>query len=138
MSFINVPGFVEDIAVNDSDKTITVPAGQSWELLGIYVDLSTTATVGDRQVEVQIATPTGILLRLVFGEVQAASVANKLYAAARDFITEDHVAGEMLFAQLPYLRLVSGDTIRVFDSADVDATADDMVVQVNQLRSSNV
>ncbi len=137
MSFINVPGFVEDVAPDDSDKVITVPAGERWELLGVYVDLSTTTAVGVRQVEVQVATPTGVILRVVFGETQAQSVANKLYAAALGLVSEVHVAGEMVFEQLPAFHLVEGDTVRVFDSAVIDAAADDMVVQVNRLRSSN-
>lgn len=137
MSFINVPGFVEDVAPDDSDKTITVPAGERWELLGVYADLSTTTEVGDRQVEIEIATATGVLIRLVFGETQAASVANKRYAAALGLVPEVHVAGEMIFERLPYLWLVTGDTVRVFDSAAIDAAADDLIVQINRLRSSD-
>jgi len=136
MSFINVPGFVEDVAVDDSDKTIAVPAGERWELLGVYADLTTTATVGTRQLEIAIATATGILVRLEFGETQIASITNKRYAAALGLVTEAHIAGEMIFAQLPTLHLVEGDTIRVFDSAGIDAAADDLIVQVNRLRSS--
>lgn len=136
MSFINVPGFVEDVAEDDSDKIVTVPDGERWELLGVYANLTTTATVGDRQVEIQIATAIGVLIRLVFGEVQAASVSDKLYAAALGLTTEAHVAGEMIFVRLPYVQLVAGDTVRVFDSAAVDAAADDLIVQVNRLRSS--
>ncbi|KKN88045.1 hypothetical protein LCGC14_0251170 [marine sediment metagenome] len=136
MSFINVPGFVEDVALDDSDKVITVPAGERWELLGVYADLSTTTAVGVRQLEIEIATATGVLIRLEFGETQAQSVANKLYAAALGLVSEVHVAGEMVFEQLPAFHLVEGDTVRVFDSAVIDAGADDLVVQINRLSSS--
>ena len=136
MGFRNFFKFTKDVAEDDSDKVITVPDGENWELLGIYVKLTTTATVGDRQLEIQVITPTGILLRLVFEETQAASL-TKRYAAALGLVSEVHVVGEMIFVRLPLFHLRSGDTIRVFDSADVDATADDMEVQINHISHSN-
>ena len=138
MGFRNFPKFTVDVAANDSDKTITVPSGESWELLGVYVTLTTTGNAGNRQIEIQIATSDGILVRLEFGENQAASITDKRYAAAPNMVTELHITGEMIFAQLPRLHLRSGDTIRVFDNAGIDASADDMEVQVNHISHSNL
>ena len=137
MGFTNDPGFTNDLTVDDSDKVIAVPDEEIWELLGIYVDLSTTATVGDRQLEIQIRDDAGaILLRVEFAEVQAASISNKRYAMAQRLVAEVHIAGEMIFEQLPLIRLPGGYDIRVFDSGVVDAGADDMLVYVNRVRQS--
>lgn len=139
MGFRNFPQVTVDLTEDDSDKVIAVPAGESWELLGIYVDLTTTVAVGDRQLEIQIRDPAGAaFLRIEFAEVQAASVSNKLYAAARGLAAEVHIAAEMLLEQLPHLYLPSGFDIRVFDSAAVAAAADDMLVRVNHISHSNL
>jgi len=43
---------VADEAANDSDKTITVPAGKRWKIKSIRVELTTTGDAGNRQIEI--------------------------------------------------------------------------------------
>ena len=45
---------IDDEALNDSDKTITVPAGKRWLVLSVNVELTATATVGNRQVRFDV------------------------------------------------------------------------------------
>ena len=51
-SLIGIPQLQADEAANDSDKSFTVPAGRMWELTSIWVELVSTATVGNRQMVV--------------------------------------------------------------------------------------
>lgn len=136
MSFINIPGFVEDLAVGN-DKVVVVPVNETWELLGVHITLLTTVTVGVRQVEIEVRDAgDNVLTRLQFGETQTASL-TKRYSAALGLVTEIHIAGAMLFAQLPIFDLPPGFDIRGVDSADIDVL-DTLSIRVNRRRSTEV
>lgn len=118
-------------ALNDSDKTFTVPAGTEWELSTISVELVSTATVGNRQMEIRITDGSDdVIGRVRAGIVQAASLTrNYMFgvglpdlAAFRDT--------DLLMTPLPALVLPAGYKIRVLDKAAIDAAADDMDVQM--------
>ena len=65
---------VEETA-NDSDKTITVPAGEEWVVEWLWAELTTDATVGNRQLEVQILDDAAdVIGEVATGIVQAASL----------------------------------------------------------------
>ena len=73
-----------DAATNDSDKSLTVTADYEWIIQSIFVDLTTTATVGNRQVTVEIQDDaTNILAVVKAGIVQAASL-QRYYTFAPD------------------------------------------------------
>lgn len=134
MSIMKRPGFVEDIGAGN-DKIIAVPANQYWKLLGIHITLLTTGTAGSREVEIEIRDASAnVLTRIAFGDVQMLS-STKRYSAALRLTTEVHIAGEMVFAQLPLFQLIEGFDIRVFDSVDVDVL-DTMDVRINRIVSS--
>lgn len=136
MSFINIPGFVEDLAVGN-DKVVVVPVNETWELLGVHITLLTTATVGVRQVEIEVRDAAdNVLTRLQFGETQTASL-TKRYSAALGLVTEIHIAGAMLFAQLPTFDLLPGFDVRGVDSAGIDVL-DTLSIRVNRRRSTEV
>lgn len=107
-----------DIAVGN-DKTFTVPdsasappLGRVWELLYGRIDVTTTATVGNRQLNLQVETAGGVVL---FSSDAAATVA----ASQTDV---GHLLGDD--PTLPTNRSVwipGGAVIRVWDSADIDA-----------------
>lgn len=131
----NRPGFVTALGVG-SNKIIAVPTNEYWTLLGVYIKLVASATVGTRQIRIQIRDASGnVLVELEAGETQVAS-ATKNYAAAPGLVTEVHIAGEMLFMQLPRMRLVEAFDIRAFDETDVDDAADVLDLQINRIVDS--
>jgi hypothetical protein len=44
-----------DLAANDNDKTITVPANHQWQILSIYVVYASSADAGTRQLQIDFA-----------------------------------------------------------------------------------
>jgi hypothetical protein len=121
---------VADVTANDSDKTQTVAAGQYWTLKSISVKLISTATVGNRQVRIEIGDGTNLLWFKNFGAVQAASLTRYYHAAPdlpndADFDSDDRIRIEMEEHVLP-----AAFTVRVYDSAAVDAADDDMSVWI--------
>jgi hypothetical protein len=126
------PSLQAEEALNDSDKTFTVPAGTEWEILTIYVELATTATVGNRQLAIRFTDGSDdIIGQIRAGAVQAASL-TRIYqfgvglpdlTAFRDT--------DFLSTPLPDgLVLPAGYKVRILDKAAIDAAADDMDVQM--------
>ena len=119
-----------DVALNDSDKTFTVPAGQRWTLLYANVQLIATATAGNRQIVLQIldAAAGNVMFEAVAGLVQIAS-ATREYNFGSGLPRETaEVAGQAAVPIPENLTLNAGMAIRVFDSAAIAAAADDMTV----------
>jgi len=115
---------------NDSDKIFTVPANTEWEILSILIELTTTATVGNRQIKVEMQDSAGdVIGSFVAGAVQAASLGrNYMFAPGLELMTV--FVGIYLSFPLPPIFLPAGFMVRVYDSAAVAAAADDMVVQM--------
>lgn len=122
-----------DTAADDSDKSFTVPATTEWKILSIWVELTTTATVGDRQIEVQIQDgTTDVIMEFKVGAVQAASL-------TRYYLLTSEIADLTAFRDTDYLSttipefvLPASYIIRVWDNAAIDAAADDMVVHIRR------
>jgi hypothetical protein len=118
-----------DVTANDSDKTFTVPTGYMWQIISIRVELVTTATVGNRQIVIELTDGTNVILRALAGIVQAASLTRyyNFYVGAPNltaFIDTAHLANPLPDGMM----LLSGYKVRVYDKAAVDAAADDMSV----------
>ncbi|MCI0352273.1 MAG: hypothetical protein L0Z53_22880 [Acidobacteriales bacterium] len=121
-----------DVAANDSDKTFTVPASTTWSVNTIFVKLVSTATAGNRQIEVKITDGSDVeILTIRAGAVQAASLTR--------FYNFGHGLADLtafrdtdaLSNPLPrQLVLPAGYKIRVRDKTAVDAAADDMDVHL--------
>lgn len=120
-----------DATDNDSDKTFTVPADKSWRVLSCHVRLVSTATVGNRQIEVRYMDGSNNnVAHNVAGAVQAASLTRHYTfglgaADLTGFRDTDKLSTPLVDTVLP-----TGYKVRVFDSAAVDATADDMHVRM--------
>ncbi|MFA6046962.1 MAG: hypothetical protein WC718_18410, partial [Phycisphaerales bacterium] len=68
------PFLISDTAIDDSDKTFTVPADAEYQLLSVLVGLITSADVGNRQLSMLITTDTNVVIsEMRAGAVQAAS-----------------------------------------------------------------
>jgi len=124
------PKWTRDATTNDSDKSFTVPTGKVWELKHIWVIFATTATVGARGLALQITNGTDIITEIYAGNTQAASLSYRYQwiigngASAGTF----HQNMGMNAMTLP-----AGYVIRIFDTAAVDAAADDLTIALHYI-----
>lgn len=133
LRLVGVPVLVADEAANDSDKTLTaVPALVTWEIQSIRVEFIATATVGNRQLTVRVQDDVSdIVFEVTPGIVQTANQNIQYHFAPHlPDLTAGRDAGAHMLTPFPNLILLAGYTVRVFDNNAVDATADDMVVQM--------
>lgn len=119
----------KDVTANDSDKSFTVPTGESWKLLAARIVLVSSASAGNRQICIEITDGTDVILRILAGAVQAASLTRNynFYQGAPNltaFIDTTHLTNPIP----PDLYLGAGYVIRIYDKTAVDAAADDMSV----------
>lgn len=125
------PELKVDESLNDSDKTFTVTASEEWEIQSIWVELTTTATAGNRQIVIEIQdSSSDVIGQYRAGIAQAASL-------TRYYMFSPHAEGLTAFRDTDYLSnpiaplcLPASYVIRVYDVAAVDAAADDMNVQM--------
>jgi hypothetical protein len=134
MPFSRNVSVVADATANDSDKTFTVPADTIWYVLSIYVQYASTATVGNRVLTILVTDASdNPFIRYVTGANQAASL-TRHYVFAPGHPNETSFGGPatdtMLRSASDRLTLPNGFKIRVFDSAVIDAAADDMTVRL--------
>lgn len=130
-----VVSIIEDTTLNDSDKVIVVPEDEEWEIIGVGVVFTSTATAGNRQIGVELRTAVAgnPLLGAVAGATQAASL-TRTYSFAPGLTNLTAFVNGTLGTPLP--RLVAGplQRIRVYDTAAVDAAADDMTVRIQYIK----
>lgn len=118
--------------LNDSDKTITVPAGQIYWIEWIWVELTTDATVGARQLEVQFRDNAADVIGVIVpGVTQAASLTyNYMIGPA----LADHLGvrdGQYIMTPMPpTVFLTAEEDVRIFDNNVVSAAGDDMIIQM--------
>jgi len=119
---------VNDTTADDSDKTFTID--KRWRLISIFVSLVTSATVGNRQLTVQILDGSDVVYEAHAGAVQAAS-GTVAYNFSEGNARETTAVNGVLDVPLPgNFALDPTYSIRVYDSAAIDAAADDMTVRV--------
>lgn len=121
----------EDTAADDSDKTLTVPTGKAWGLRSVFAQLATTATVGNRQVDVLVTDGSdNAIATFKAGAVQAASLTRQ-YVFAPQHPQETGFTGTvMLRALAGDMVLPAGYKVRIYDSAAIDAAADDLTIRL--------
>ena len=122
--------FFIDAVVNDSDKSFTVPTGKIWKVRGVHVLLSTTVTVGNRQMAVHfLPDGTNPISILMAGLTQAASL-NVFYIYADMGIQETATISGRVKCPMQTISLPAGAVITVSDVNAVAAAADDMTVTI--------
>jgi hypothetical protein len=120
-----------DVAADDSDKTFTVTTLKQWWVRSIYVKLVTTATGGNRQVDVLFTDASNnIFAKYVAGAVQTASLTREYIFSPGHPQETGFTSGVMLRALSDHFILPEGYKIRVYDSAAIAAAADDMDVRI--------
>lgn len=118
--------------LNDSDKHITVPAATLYQILWVWVELTSSAVAGNRQMAVQWQDSSADVIGEVrAGAVQAASLTRYyLFAPAMADLTTFRDTDFLMTPLPPTLILSAGQVLRVFDQNIIAVNADDMVVQI--------
>jgi len=126
------PTLLADETADDSDKSFAVPADTEYQVLWIWVELTTTATAGNRQMTIEIQdSAADVIGRVKAGIVQAASLTrNYMFAPALADLTAFRDTAYLMTPLPPTLVLPEAFIVRVYDSAAVAAAADDMIVQI--------
>lgn len=111
-------GVGSDKSVSLTDQLYTLP-------IGIHVDLTSTATVGNRFVTVDYRDSSStVVSRIVAGKEQAASLSRVYdFFPGAPFLDDFYATTELLIP-LPQVLVPPGGSVRVYDSAAVDAAAD--------------
>ena len=121
--------YLTDTATNDSDKAFTVPSNRGYTLLTGFAELVSTATVGNRQIELRISDGTNDVITIIAGGTQAASLTNQ-YQFVPGEAAPAAIAGTLFVCPFPAgIQLLPGWTIQVLDSAAIDAAADDLTLR---------
>jgi hypothetical protein len=130
---------LSNIVNDNSNKTFTVPAGQEYQVLWIYVTLTTDGTVGNRQLSIQMINALGVVIGLwQTGVVQAASLTrNYLLAPAMPDLLAFRDTSNLITPLPPTLILSSGQTLRVWDNKAISAGGDDMLIYI-QIASRSI
>jgi len=132
---------VSDVTADDSDKSFVVRDNNEWQVLWIWVELTTTAAVGNRQLVVEVldggVTLIGQWARA--GAVQAASLTRYYLFAPTGLDLEAFRDTNYLSCAMPAaLFLKAGDWLRVYDRAAIAPAADDMLVYCQMAQRSIV
>ena len=133
------PVLKADEALNDSDKSFTVPADANWELYNLWVELVTTTTAGNRRIGVEFQDDSAdVIASVVAGATQAASLTRNYLINLEAADGTSFIANSILTISLPRLILPESYVVRVFDVNAIDAAADDMVVQISLMERVEV
>jgi len=122
---------LSDNALNDSDKTITVPAGKQWEVLYGQVQLVTTATVGDRRIQYTVQTSGGneIVYTQQALNVQIASTNERYNFGTFSDVLESVPTRHNLPLPVGFVMLETFE-LRILDVNIVAAAADDLTINL--------
>jgi len=125
------PVLQTDETLNDSNKIITVSAGELWEILSIYIKLETTSTSGNRQIGLYFFDDSSLdIAVIVTGATQAASLTKHytFFPGAPNLTA--FVSNNKLYNPIPRLILPPGYQIKVFEFEEIDPSADDMYIRI--------
>lgn len=125
------PSLRVDETANDSDKSFTVPASTEWIVKWVWVELTTDAAAGNRQMEVQIQdSAADVIAQFRAGVVQAASLAR--YYQFSPFVSDLTAFRDTTYLStpMPEVHIPASYVVRVWDNKAIAAAADDMIVQM--------
>jgi hypothetical protein len=121
-----------DELLDDSDKTFVVPLQTEWQVLWMWVELTTSADVGNRQLVLQVYDAANDLIATLAraSVVQAAGL-------TRYYLFAPSVVDLAAFRDTDYLTtpippttfLEAGQYLRIYDNKAIAAAADHMIVQ---------
>ena len=116
-----------DATLNDSDKSVVVPVDRRYKIFYGFIELITTAVVGNRQIAIEIIDASAnVIFRSLAGAVQAESTTREYHFSPNVVREAAFVNNQILIPIPPDLILLPGWTYRIYDTAAIDAAADDM------------
>lgn len=111
---------------NDSD--ISVLFNSPGRLKWAYLEYVSTATAGNRQVEIRFKDSAGnVLFSAAAGAVQAASLTRK-YLFLPDSAREAAFVSNGITIPIPSCLIPAGGSVQILDTAAIDAAADDLTL----------
>jgi len=121
---------VSDVAVNDSDKTLTVPANRLWMVDTVYAFLATSATVGLRRIYVEVRDAAAAMITLAVSDLSQVAGTSEHYTFRRSVLYRSEPVAGNHFCPLPCRWLPAGYSLRVYDQAVIDPAADDLTLRM--------
>lgn len=117
--------------LNDSDKTITIPAAELWLLHYLGVDFTATATVGDRELRVDYRDDNDDVLASFSPEAKQSASSQRFYGWGNGIPHQITPISDVIIGPLPWPSLFpAGHDLRVYDMRARDAAADDMILSL--------
>lgn len=129
-----------DATANSNTRTLTVPTGKFWKPLMLWCTYTASADVGNRNVEMVITDGTNIIYIAGVGQTVAASqvyVGVLHFTGGAGWVTSARRAsagsnGNVSLTDFPgEVVLPAGYQIKIYDSQNVAANADDIVSWLN-------
>ncbi len=122
----------QDETADDSDKEFAVTAAQLWQILFVWVEFTTTADAGDRQIVLQFQDGAAdVIGEIRAGIVQADTITrNYMFAPALADLEAFRDTDFLMTPLPPTLLLPATYVLRVYDNNAVQVAADDMIVQI--------
>lgn len=125
--------FLRNVALDSNNKTIlTVPAGKLVEILYMVVAYTSTATVGNRRMLVQINAPAAAVVFQNYSSSTQAATLTYRYLLTPGVINTAVIVDQVTM-NLPTMYLPEGYVVYVLDSATVDAF-DDMLIYMEYIQ----
>jgi hypothetical protein len=127
---------LSDEGANDSDKEIAVPAGYEYQVLWIWVEYTSDANAGNRQLEVDFRDAADdVIGQIRPGVTQAASLTRYyMFAPALADLGAFRDTDYLMTPLPPTMFLPAGYDIRIWDNNAVSAAGDDMIIQMQVAR----
>lgn len=126
---------LSELALNDSNKDLVfntdIGIGVYLAVQSIRIELTTTATVGNRLMVVELLSATDDVLREVV--LNANSVAESLSKTWELAPQNNPAITAPQYVRMPPMTIHAGQKLRIRDSAAIDPAADDMVIHVHGL-----
>lgn len=122
----------ENTNANSSNKEFTVPNNTELQILWAWIEFSSTATPGSRQIEIQITDSSdNVINKWQAGATQDYNTTRKyLFALVVPDLTSFRDS-DYLMTPIPSSTFLSaGQKIRIWDNKAIDASSDDMTVRL--------
>ena len=125
------PELIVDENLNDSYKTLTVDSAEIWHILWIWVEFTATATVGNRNMRIIIRDDSDDRIYQYNSNTNQAASDNWTYLFTSQLVHSNLGGIPSIHIPIPAkLYLPAGYDIDIGDGNNVDAAADDMIIQM--------
>ena|SRR5688572_28054666 len=125
------------VVTNDSDITFIVPANTEWQVHSILLTYVASATVGNRQVALQLLNAADAVIDEYRPSVVQAADATYVYkfgGVPQDLAARD---SNYVGVTMPVLFLTAGQKLRIYDNKAIAAATDDLTIYM-QIASRSI